>query len=58
MNFVSPYGLVVPPTSHSSVIGKTFGSPYTVALDENTNFLHPCSPITFNKFNVESKLFK
>ena len=33
---VEPYGFVVCPNSQSSVNGTTFGSPYTVALEENT----------------------
>ena len=30
-NLLVPYGLVVPPVLHSSVIGITSGLPYTVA---------------------------
>ena len=37
-NFVVPYGFVVE-RGKSSVIGTVFGSPYTVADDENTIFL-------------------
>lgn len=37
-SFVLPYGFVADSLA-SSVSGRTSGSPYTVALDENTNRL-------------------
>ena len=34
-----PYGFVISPFGHSSVIGRNAGFPYTVAEEENTIFL-------------------
>ena len=41
-SFVLPYGFVADSRA-SSVSGSTSGSPYTVALDENTNRLTDAS---------------
>ena len=40
-----PYGFVVPPVLLASVSGNSSGSPYTVADDENTIFLHELKEI-------------
>ena len=56
-NLLVPYGLVVPPVLHSSVIGITSGLPYTVAEELNTNFLTLFALITSNNVNVPEILF-
>src|SRR5699024_1139746 len=56
-NFDVPYGLVVPPVLSVSLIGTCSGSPYTVALDENTNFFTLCFFIVFNRTNTVEILF-
>ena len=51
-----PYGLVVPPVGVSSVIGSSFGVPYTVAEDEKMIFLTLCFFITLSSTSVEYRL--
>ena len=56
INFVVPYGFVVPPIGLLSVKGSVFGVPYTVADDEKTKFLQLCARITSIRTNVEIRL--
>ena len=54
---VDLYGFVVPPILQSSVSGIFSGLPYTVADDENTNFLTLCFLITSSKLSAPEILF-
>ena len=52
---VVPYGLVVL-SGKSSLLGKLFGFPYTVALEENIMFLQLNSFMTSSNTSVELML--
>ena len=51
ISFVLPYGFVVD-NGNSSFIGSSFGLPYTVAEELNTNFLQLYFFINFSNTNV------
>lgn len=48
--------VVVPPVGVSSVIGSSFGVPYTVAEEEKMIFLTLCFFITLSSTSVEYRL--
>ena len=58
MDFVQPSGFVASCFGQSSVMGMNSGSPYTVALDENTRFFTPCARATSHRASVPAKLFQ